>query len=672
VACHFLMYSLLRKKNNLFLILILVVAAFLRFGAAYPGHPPYHSDEGISYSQGITIIRKRTLDANGYRLHYAYPGVVPISNAFSFLFIFLPLAWEWFFITNLGNIVDGVLALPLSQTDFERVFQLDILGVREINVLTWGRLTTAAVGVGVVFLGYALAKKVFGVRVGLISAALIAVNFRQVLNSTIGLPDIYNSFFLLLSLLATYNLFNAPTRRNYLIAGILAGVSFSTKFHLYAFAAIAFVHSYHFVKTKNLELRKLFMAALASVFIVLVLNPFHFVNFEETLRQLEDVSKKYRVGKLYFEAYPFSYLFNFGLGRITSFLILAGMALAFLKDFVKASYLLVVMAFFFFVITYYTGGGFYTRNFVTITPLLLIFAGYFLGRLFSFGRIGVAVAIVFLVVAGYENLSNSYHVYAGYSQKWNFQVLSDWVEKNIPESARVAAHSSVPLPVRDVERLTYEEAESFSIEEFRESGAEFAIANLDWATNSFYWWMTRRDKDFFKYWNKPVEELESSHQAMSLRELGDYAVFSVINPWQSPDSNFIAAVIPEFEFSAVRSVEYFADPISLGSYNGVRVSAEIKDGFYFLQFYKSFADAEEDKNRLAVRLSAREMERAFERKELVAKVPAGAEFVTVNWKGEAKNMRIELGEVKVDTRGFALDPIYLDEAVIFPNSHGNL
>lgn len=699
------------KDYRWLLFLILSLAALLRFIGTNPGFPPYHSDEGISYSQGISIIKEGTLDAHGYGLPYAYPAVVPLVNAIFFKFVFIPLAWIGFLLTNFDKIVDGFIRLPFSPEEYKRTFQLFIVGEREINALFWTRYITALTGIGVVFLTYLVGKKLFNKEAGLLSALLVAVNWREVLNSHIGLPDIYNAFFLLLAFLAALALWEKPTRERYFIAAVTAGLSFSTKYQFFSFFPLLFVHiDLAFKKGNPIErIRYLFgpgalLVPFVVILVFMLLNPYHLIKWEETIKQVADVSLKYRAGRMMFDFYPYSYLYHFGIGKITSILAILGIFGGLLKYRLKSLLLLSVVLPFFFFMTYYTGGGFYTRNFVTIIPFLLIFAGLVLVWLLNakLRRLRYLLFALVLLPVVWENISKSVIVTSEYTKPWNFKVLSEWSGQNIPPGSRVTAHSSVPLSIENVTRLPFELDFSFSIEEFREQGADWAIMNLDWATNSFYWWMSQDTKRSLAFWEKPVDALEQMYAAAAIREFSDFAVYAVLNNWQAPDSNFVVAKVPKYEVLDKTLAKHYAftrlsgsigwktEPIFVGDWEGFLIEYRLntesankrkRNAFLLASFYQKEEDVGYIRKRIAVRLSSRNsLFGELEEKDFLGQVPEGATYMVIELgayessqaSAYLEELEIYNADVNLDFGGVKINPIELDNNIVFPNSHGNL
>lgn len=726
--------------NNKILLLIFILAAALRFIGTSPGYPPYHPDEGITYSSADEMVKHNNLDPG----RYDYPSTVPLTNFFFFKFFFIPISWLVFYITHSGQIADGLLHLPLGKDDYDRIFEFNILGQREIHALFWGRLVTAFFGLMVVFLTYLLAKIVFNKRTAIIAALLVAVNYREVINSHLGLPDIYNSFFLLLSLLMIFRILEKPTFKNYLISAISMALYFSTKFQVFTILPFGLVCLYITLKNFNLKdgifnfFKKIFspysiFSILLAVFLVIILNPYLIKHWNEFLKVQTYQLSKYKSGIYSLILYPYIYLYHIGIGEFLSVSFIVGLMVALKRNFFKSQLLFLVISQFFFVFTYFSNGGYYTRNFVTITPLMLIFAAYLISLILEIKHKWFAIVLTTLILAlfNWDNFINSVVVAKSYSEKWNFQVLSQWEQKSLPQSSKVAAHSSVPLLSDGVVRLSYDFDQAFSLEEFKEEGAQYSITNLDNASNDFYWWMTRSPEESIRYGWKPNEILESSYPALAVRELTAFSIYSVLNPWQAPDSDFIVSVIPNFKvadkekmFSYLFTsdtngwskigqfwyppgdlkqtdqglkiggmssfVERWSSPvISIDSWKGFIVDGEMminneplkkKDGLLVVNFYKNLQDANGNTNKLQVRLSSRDGD--FDKwvtKEVIGKVPAEAKFMTVNFQTYnqlavvyLKNLNIYKADIEEDDHGFKLRPFYLDPDILFPFSQGGL
>lgn len=683
-------------KTNFLIILILLTASYFRFGGIYPSYPPQHPDEA-AYGSAYSMMINGNLDP----LRYDYPSGIALIQMILFKLIFVPLYWLKFYITHVHQIADGFIKIPLSQVEYDRFFRFEVLGAQDMNVLIWGRVITAFFGVGVVFLTYLLSKKLFGYWTGIASSFFVAVNFRQVLNSHIGLPDIYNAFFLLLAIYASTDILKRPNLKNYFLAGLSNAYYSSIKFQVFSFPALILVHFKNSWDNKTnfssfiqkFFSKKFILSILLIPLITVILNPYHFLNFEKFVEIQKFVALKYGMGVSSLNLYAIWYLYNYQIGEIIFVLIFVGLLLAMLKRPFNCLILLSVILPFLFIFLYYSRGGFYTRNFVTITPLVLIFAGFtfqFIYESFVKSRLkslSIVIILVLIFLSSFSNLQISRIIVNEYSKLWNIEILAEWVRVHIPKGSKVAAHSNVPLPIEEVQRSMFDPEFSASIDEINEEAdPDYAVANFAWATRGFYWWMNSLPEDFLKFnFQKPTEVLEFSHPAIALREIEPYSIFPVFNPWIAPDTDFIVIKVPKFnvlenqevinfdfrsntnhwtkeglywesdtilfsgkeglivdmQSSRLPSPRWQSPPIDVRGWGGFEIdfttqtqtdAEKIKGGFIYANFYQTKKDARESKNRIGVRVSSRtNVPNTWINKSLIGKVPKDAKFMTIGF-----------------------------------------
>lgn len=728
-----------RNKLSFLIIAILIFATLLRFVGTKPGYHPNHSDETTIYSTALDFIKNKNFEP--YR--YEYPSLTNLVNYAAYKIFFIPLGWLNFLATNYDKILDGQIRFPLGKDVYNRTFQLEILGAQDVNILFWSRWVTALFGVGVVWASYLVGKKLFNKYVGLLSAFLVCINYRQVLNSHLGLPDIYNAFFFLLSFWAILHLREKLNLRRSLICGIILGLYLSTKYQFFPFSALFLVYlekswQQHGFKAKITFLfnRYFILIPLVSIFVFLLLNPYLFINLETALSQLAYASLKYGKGSMKLLIYSYSYLFKIGIGNVTSFVVIIGILLSLIKDKWKSMLLLSMVVPYFFFFTFYTSGGFYTRNFVSITPLILMFAGYAVYQVVNFKPrvVFIFLTLAIFSLASFENLKNSVIAVEAYTHPWNRVVLKDWIANNIPEGKKIAAHSSVAIPDEKYVRLTYDIYPTFSLDEFQEMGADYAITSFDWATVDFYGWM--KQTNTLDTWNKPKETLEKTFPAMAVEELTPFVVHSLIKPWQSPELDFMVAKIPNFlavekkiekiyKFkngpdgwtkegrlvendpqlewkteslnineggSASTVLRWESEPIDVFGWNGFEIDYEIKtdaasaaslerrEGFIFVSTYGSLEDAKNDNNKLSVRLGARNnIFNQWTEKKLIGGLPTNVKFLRIGFQtynsviGRVSLKNVKVYNAKVEVGNIeGTKKIDIEENILFPVSHGNL
>ncbi|HWA52009.1 MAG TPA: glycosyltransferase family 39 protein [Patescibacteria group bacterium] len=698
------------------LIFILILAAVLRITGVYPGYHPNHADEVNIFSQAVNILKTGSVQ----EIRFEYPPLPAYINFLSFKFIFIPLSWIKYYANNLGQIIDGTF-LPNLQNN--------ILGNGDINAMFWARTVTAIFGVGIVFLIYKISEKLFNKNVGLVAAFLVTVNYRQVLNSHFGLPDIYNAFFLCLSFFLTIRVWKKPDFKNYLIAAIGCGLAFSTKYQFFSFLPLFIIHIFRVLEQKDLKrkLKTLFDPSAISVpfvilFVFLILNPYFIIQFDIAKTQLEYAALKYRYGKDFLDFYPISYLYKYGIGQITSILVLIGTFFLFTKsNFRKGILLFSVILEFAIYLLYVTGGGFYTRNFVSITPLILIIPAVFLERLLNYKKyFGIIIFSLLVVFAGYENLNKDYVLDVNYLKPWNQDVLQTWITYHLPSNAKIAAHSSVPLENSQT-RLDFDLDSAFDIYEFKNEGADFAIANYEWTTNDFYWWMTQNTQKSLKYWNAPTQILNETFTGMAMHEIEDFGIYSLIKPAFAPDANFLVAKLPDYKVTnkiLIRNFDFksgengwtkignnlsytngnlviqkggIADPyvrwispkINISNQNGFEIDYKIKtaddigqkrEGFLFVEFFN-------DKNdEIGVRLSSRnDVFNKYTDAGFVGEIPSGASYAKIGFQVyKAENANVYLSDVKIykadviNLNSSGVKHIDIPDDIFYPISQGNM
>lgn len=537
-------------SSNKFLVAILLIAACLRFVGTNPGYNKFLSDEGMSYSAAVSMIKNGNLDP----LRYDYPSVVPLTNYIFFKTLFIPLSWGRYYLTHLGEIFDGIVHIPIAKLEAQRILQVFIFGEREVNALFWGRYVTALFSLGNVLAVYLLAKKLFNKNIALISALLLAVNFKAVVNSHIGWSDTYNAFFLLLSLIFSYRIIEDSSVKNYLLAGVFFGLSISTKYQIFAAFPLLVSHIYaSWFDRKKLFSSKIILAGLSGVLIFILLNPYHWLYLERSLDILSYVSKKYAMGRMKLMTYPFYYFYHIDYGLPLFVSVILGLFLSLKKFGRQIFFLLAEVLPFFFVMVYFSVGGFYIRNFITVTPLLMVFGAVFinslLGRLknkslFKYLSLLIIIGVVFTPLK--NSVINSYY----YTKQWTYDEILNKSRKVLPEGSLVASHPFDPLP-GNVKRADFVRATSYSFAEFREEGAGYALINMDWASGDFYGWMPEVFPKSLNYFRKPVDEMRDTFSGLTIEEMMSFVIASSYKPWQAPDAALFLVKVPYF-----RNVEY--------------------------------------------------------------------------------------------------------------------
>lgn len=561
-------------RSNKLLTIIILLSAVLRLVGFYPGYTPFHPDEGYAYGAAVKMIKNFNLDP----MRYDYPDLIAIFHAAVYLII------------NPFFIVYSFIFAPENLPRFKNVinfYQQVIWQNQQTAVLYWARFITGVFGTGSVFLVYLLTHRLFKDRVIALTAAyLTAVNYRQVLNSHFALPDIYNAFFLLLSLLAMTFLLEKPSRRNYLYVGLAMSASFSIKFQIFSVMAFFLVQAFlawDKGKSKNLALFiKNFLSLNFILALILIpvsaalINFYHLIHWQE----FQDINHytylQYDFGYLHLNFFPISYFYHIQLGAVLSVSFIFGIFWGLLKYTKSTLILLSVTLPFLFLFAVYSR-GFYMRNFVTIVPMMLILAALFLvgvlrfiGTKFKLNSRKLLILILLTTIfLSSDQLRNSSIVAYSYTKPRGYELARDWASKNIPAGSILVTQSGDAYPRnKKYHTIQYESQTVFSLAEMQDENANFGFLNVDWMDNEFYWWMNRDPKDSILFWNKPNTLMLNMYQAVAAQELASYSVAQFVKPWQAPDSNFIIVKIPnKIHFDNGRLVNHFSFDNSLDGWN---------------------------------------------------------------------------------------------------------
>ncbi len=680
-----------------FLLAILLIAATVRFVGVYPGYNQFHPDEQMSYFTAEGMLKENSLNPSmGFRDKLVYPYLVPLINLVLFKHIFVPLAWVNYVFSNLGKIVDGILLFPLPPPEAKRVLELEILGTDSINAMFWARTITAFFGVGNVFLVYLIASKVVNKNAGLIAAFILAFDFRQVTNSHIALPDIYNSFFLLLSVLTSLNLYNHPSRKAYIFAGIAAGLSFSTKFQFFSLAPLVLVHLFLAFEHKKDRLKRLldarfFLSVLIVILILVLINPYHFIYFEQALVLITYAALRYGMGIRKLNLFPVWYIYTVDLGPPLTIVSILGVLFSFWKRFKYSLILFSVVGLQAYLYFYFSVAGFHVRNMIPMTPFLIIFAAVLLEKVRT--KLPLFLFVPLLAFTIYVPARNSIISDYYYTKPWNFNLLTEWLYKNPLDGAVASNPTDPPTGTPPIERTEFIHNRSFSMAEHIENGAKYALMNTDWVGNVFYYWMAGSSGNFSQKWNKPLRQMRNSYCGLAIEEMLNYQIFAAIKPWQSPEANLMLVEFPDwndlefikiYEKKGVVSTQDGPGSVSLIKLPAkekyvYKVTANLeslepltsstRDGFLRVKIGQSNC------------VSARVYDEGPKMKQVYCLATAGSTDLEVSLQVGNVNDQISVSDIKIEESSESVKSIpskypYIENKVqlelIYPNSHANL
>lgn len=579
-------------RKNFILFLIIIGAFLVRLIGVKPGYPPFHPDEPMSYCTAIHMLLHHLKPDR-----FDYPTGVPLLHLLIYRFTLLPISLFKMFFPHPRVFLT---AIKIGSRFLEE-FREAIFGYRAIKALFLSRYISAFIGGLTIPLLYLVTKKLFNKTTALFASFFLAFNYRHVLGSHFGLPDVHNAFFNLLALSASILLLERNTKKRYFWAGIAVALSFSIKYQIFSLLPFLLVHLIWTIRKRNWRylFHKNFIQALILIPIVfLILNPHLIANLKEAISTIKYVARRYSMGTIKFRFYPYFYLYHWGIGRLPSLAIGLGMILMLILK-PQTFFLIFSLVFpFFFVMTYYSGGGGYVRNFVSAVPFLFIFAGFLfdvLRQLLQKLKFVPAnlVTISLLLFFNFIPIKNSFTVSVYYTQPWNNTKIDSWLIKKMPNKVKIRAYH-IPLDYQAQKAIKEKGAEFLdagyaqgpnSLAEFQEEETDFVIANTSALQSATYWWYGWPYKFLLKYSGVPFEFIQSSFNGLTVKELLNYTVYEAYKPWQAYQYNYLIFKIPPKPKKLGKRVAAF-------SFDEKNQMWQLKDSFEFEPFKFDWSEKE--------------------------------------------------------------------------------
>lgn len=558
------------KRFTLILGLIFVLAFGLRYVGIYPGYNPYHPDEPTSYGTALYM------NLHNFKPdRFDYPAGMALLHAIVFRNVFIPISLLHLFITQ----PESIWHLLSFDPQFFDLYGRVLFGNRSVYAMYWSRAIAASIGGLTVILLYFVGKKLFTREVGLFAAFFLAINYRHVLGSHFGLPDVHNSFFALLSLFTSALLLEKNTQKRYLFAGIAAGLVFSIKYQVFAFLPPLFAHVIWTVRTKRLSYfigKHAWIAAISAFVTFVIINPFYFPNIENAFfRNRQDIGR-YQMGVLGLRIYPYFYLFHWGIDRLPAILVVIGMFLMSLRDTLKFFLMFMFVGSFFAFMTYFSNGGIFPRNFVTPMPYLMLFAGYGFSFIVKFIRSFVKpsyiygiIVVLLLFIINFRPIKNILLLDTHYMKPWGIDMLANWFDHVLPENSTIRTYQLFmfmnykgqdALERKKIEVLDWDYSKGpNSLAEFSRERTDFAIIQIQSLQSVTYWWRQfPRSTWLFNYREVPYDYILESFYGLTLRELLRHTVAEFYKPWQAASEfSFLVFKIPTAPLSLDRRIARF-------------------------------------------------------------------------------------------------------------------
>jgi 4-amino-4-deoxy-L-arabinose transferase-like glycosyltransferase len=256
------------------LCLILLVAALLRVDGVGFGLPALNDpDEPLFMSTALEMLSGPTLNPGWF----GHPGTI------TFYSLMLVVA-----------LVGGVGVLTGRFADFD-AFAAAVYADPGVLFLP-ARLLMVAFGVACVWMTYRLGKRLGGQRLGLVAAAILAVNAVHIEYSQIIRTDMQASLFMLLCAQSALAIAQHGRRRDYLFAGLFAGLACATKWPAAVIGVTVVGATVYQWRLGAAKWRDLVLFGLATVATLFIVSPFLLIDHATVIQNLSGEARPLHPG----------------------------------------------------------------------------------------------------------------------------------------------------------------------------------------------------------------------------------------------------------------------------------------------------------------------------------------------------------------------------------------
>ncbi len=260
------------------LALILVAALVLRLDGLGFGLPALlDPDEPIFVLTSLRLLREHTLNPGWF----GHPGTTTIYA----LAVIEAATYGFWHLT--GRFADPQAFAQAVYADPSLIFMP-------------ARIFILACGIATILLAYLIARRLFGERVALLTAMLLAVDPLHIRYSQIIRTDMHSTVFILLEILAAIAIARSGRRRDYLLAALCLGFACATKWPAAACAAAvasaALWRAYHHPAERRAIAVNLILYGGASILALFVASPYLLLDYPTVLDNLHGEERPFHLG----------------------------------------------------------------------------------------------------------------------------------------------------------------------------------------------------------------------------------------------------------------------------------------------------------------------------------------------------------------------------------------
>ena len=439
---------------------ILLIAASLRLWSLGFDLPYiYHPDEPISITISQNMFKRGDLSPH----FFEYPSLFFYLQALAYV--------PYYLVGKLAGVFQARTDLLTPVTIVMGVTRAQLPGLVLLE-----RMITVVCGVGTVLLTFVIGKRLTAhAGVGLLAALMLAVSPSNVSNSRFITPDTFVAFFAVAAVLAALQVYRDGKTSQYVLAGLLAGCTASTKYN--GGLVLVSLLAAHYLRRG--ERRQLYIGLMSFGLGFLATTPFALVEWRTFIRDAGYQAIHYATGHAGMEGGAFGWYMR-NLWQTMAIISVLALGEMLRGVFERRKDILLLAAFpltyFVFIVRLAVRND---RTFLPITPFLCVLAASLLAYLWAHAKtlrsstwrnaaVGAVASLTVLCLAQptWRTVADSTRRVVVTSR----ETARAWLSENLPDGTRIAMESYSPF-------LSSDRFAIRGIESMIEHGPEWYVEN---------------------------------------------------------------------------------------------------------------------------------------------------------------------------------------------------
>ncbi|MFH0731776.1 MAG: glycosyltransferase family 39 protein [Candidatus Omnitrophota bacterium] len=496
------MFNLIKSNSvNLALFAVLLIAAVARYWGINFGLPNIHcrGDEMLVVHIALNF---GTGDFNPHFFEY------PTFYMYTLFFIYCCYFLVGIILGKYASLSDFISEIMLTPSNFHLI----------------DRLFVAFLGTLTVFIVYKIAKHLFDKRTAIISSLFLCLSYLHVRDSHFGTVDIPTAFLIMCSVLFIVKSYKIKRLRDYILAGVFAGLATSTKYAgIFLVMPMFFVHFFNISDKKGKMIKSFldkstlsFIFAFLSAF--LVGTPFVVFDFSKFIFDFMHAMTELQTGYLLILGRGWWYHLKFslfhGLGWSLFLAALLGIVVLFKLNMRKA----IILFSYPFCYYLFAGSGYkvFLRYAIPLIPFLCITAAVFtvyIGSKLSYRLPAFLKNIAIFIVAilfTFPSIRNIICFDRLLARKDVRLIAEEWINKNVKTGSIIyqtgVLWGQLQLP------MTHEAIKKmYNQRPPAEKNSRYFNAKIDYSIKKnmvgYEEWIYDSERDKFKFFNEEKANL---------------------------------------------------------------------------------------------------------------------------------------------------------------------